>query len=417
MTTSHRSVRVVVTGMGLVTPIGNTVEENWQAILSGRSGIGPITRFNPKRFPTHFAGEVKNFDASKFLDGKELRRNDRYVHYAVAAADQALADAGLEPSELPHERTGVIIGSGMGGLESFEQNARILFERGPRRVSPFFVPLVIANIASGVLSIRYGTRGPNYATVSACATGAHAIGDGFDLIRLGHADVMIVGGAEATITEIGLAGFNAARALSTRNDEPERASRPFDAERDGFVMAEGAGVLVLERLEHAQARGARIWAEVLGIGMSSDAFHVTAPPEDGGGAARAMRNLLSQAQLSPQDVDYINAHATSTPQGDVAEAAAIKEVFGERAGSIPVSSTKSMTGHLLGAAGVVELAYTILALHHQILPPTINYQHPDPACDLDCVPNEPRPARIRVAISNAFGFGGTNASLAVARFE
>jgi 3-oxoacyl-[acyl-carrier-protein] synthase II len=403
--------------MGLVTPIGNTVEENWQAILAGRSGIGPITRFDPAPFATRFAGEVKNFDVTQFLDSKEVRRNDRYVHYAVAAADEALASAGFEASELPAERTGIIIGSGMGGLESFEVNTRALFERGPRRVSPYFVPLVIANIASGVLSIRYGTRGPNYSTVSACATGAHAIGDGLDLIRLGRVDVMIVGGAEAALTQIGLAGFNAARALSTRNDAPEQASRPFDAERDGFVMAEGAGVLVLERLEHARARGARIWAELLGIGMSSDAFHITAPPEDGGGAALALRNLLDEAQLSPSDVGYINAHATSTPQGDIAEVAAIKSVFGEHANALPISSTKSMTGHLLGAAGAVEAAYTILALHHQILPPTINYQHPDPACAVDCVPNEPRPATFRVAVSNAFGFGGTNAALAFSRFE
>lgn len=417
MVTSDASVRVVITGMGLVTPIGNTVEENWQAILAGRSGIGPITRFDPAPFATRFAGEVKNFDVTQFLDSKEVRRNDRYVHYAVAAADEALASAGFEASELPAERTGIIIGSGMGGLESFEVNTRALFERGPRRVSPYFVPLVIANIASGVLSIRYGTRGPNYSTVSACATGAHAIGDGLDLIRLGRVDVMIVGGAEAALTQIGLAGFNAARALSTRNDAPEQASRPFDAERDGFVMAEGAGVLVLERLEHARARGARIWAELLGIGMSSDAFHITAPPEDGGGAALALRNLLDEAQLSPSDVGYINAHATSTPQGDIAEVAAIKSVFGEHANALPISSTKSMTGHLLGAAGAVEAAYTILALHHQILPPTINYQHPDPACAVDCVPNEPRPATFRVAVSNAFGFGGTNAALAFSRFE
>ena len=417
MTASQTSNRVVVTGMGLLTPIGNTVEENWQAILAGRSGIGPITRFDPGPYATRFAGEIKNFDVSRFLDSKEVRRNDRYVHYAVAAADEALADAALEPSTLPLERTGIIIGSGMGGLESFEHNVRALFERGPRRVSPYFVPLVIANIASGVLSIRYGTRGPNYATVSACATGAHAIGDGFDLIRMGRADVMVVGGAEAALTEIGLAGFNAARALSTRNDAPEKASRPFDAERDGFVMAEGAGVLILESLEHARARGARIRAELLGIGMSSDAFHITAPPKDGAGAALALRSLLKEAGLQPGDVGYVNAHATSTPPGDVAEVAAIKAVFGDHANNLPVSSTKSITGHLLGAAGAVEAAYTVLALSHQILPPTINYEHPDPDCDVDCVPNEPRPATFRVAISNAFGFGGTNAAVAFQRFE
>lgn len=417
MRKSVQPVRVVVTGMGLVTPLGNTVEENWDAILGCRSGISLISRFDPSIFPTHIAGEVKNFDPAHYMDGKEIRRNDRYVHYAIAASDQALADAGLEPAAISSERSGVIIGSGMGGLESLEANARLLFERGPRKVSPYFVPLVIANIAAGVLSIRYGIRGPNYATVSACATGAHAIAAGCDQIRVGRADLMVVGGAEATITEIALAGFTAARALSTRNDAPEQACRPFDKERDGFVMSEGAGVLILEPLDRALARGARIWAEILGVGMSSDAFHITAPAEDGSGAALAMRNAVKEAGLEPTDIGYINAHATSTPLGDPAEVAAIKSVFGEHAKKLPVSSTKSQTGHLLGAAGAVETAYTILALYHQILPPTINYQHPDPRCDLDCVPNEPRPATFRYALSNAFGFGGTNASVAVARYE
>jgi len=416
MKTEARS-RVVITGIGLVTPLGLTIEENWQALMAGRSGIAPITRFDASHLPTQFAGEVKNFDPVEYMDVKEVRHYDRYLHLAVAAADKALADAGLQPKDLPHETTGILIGSGMGGMETFVENTLALRDKGPRRVSPFFVPAIISNMAPGLLTIRYGTRGPNYAITSACATGAHSLGESLEMIRRGTAEVMIAGGSEAAIIELGVAGFAAARALSRRNDEPQRASRPYDVDRDGFVMAEGAGVLILESAEHAQARSARIWAEIAGSGYSSDASHPTAPPADGAGAALAMRLALRDAGLRREDIGYINAHATSTPLGDRAEAAAIRSVFGEHTKNVAVSSTKSMTGHLLGAAGAVEAAYTALAIHHQRLPPTINLDQVEPECELNHVANTARAATLKYALSNAFGFGGTNAALVIGRYE
>jgi len=406
---------IVITGIGLITPLGITAEENWRALMEGRSGIDMIQRFDASSLPARFGGEVKNFDAANYMDAKEVRHYDRYTHFAVAAADAALADAGLKPEDLPKEKTGIVVGSGMGGVETFMDNARSLIEKGPRRVSPFFVPATITNIAAGFLSIRYGTHGVNYATVSACATGAHAIMDGLMLLRQGYMDVMIVGGSEAPITDISIAGFAAAKALSKNNENARTASRPFDIARDGFVMGEGAGILILERQDRAQARGARIWAKVCGAGSSSDAFHITTPPEDGKGAALAMRMALNDAGLQPQDIGYINAHATSTPLGDIAETSAIKSVLGEQVKNVAISSTKSMTGHLLGAAGAVEAAYTAMALYHQMLPPTINLETVDPKCDLNHVANKPRPAMMKYALSNGFGFGGTNAVLALGK--
>ena len=408
---------VVITGIGLITPMGLTPEENWRGLLAGHSGIDMIQRFDASALPTRFGGEVKNFDPSRYMDPKEVRHYDRYTHFAVAAADAALADAGLKPEDLPKEKTGIVVGSGMGGVETFMDNARSLVEKGPRRVSPFFVPATITNIAAGLLAIRYGTTGVNYATVSACATGAHAIMDGLMLIRQGHMDVMITGGSEAAMIDISIAGFAAAKALSKNNENARTASRPFDLARDGFVMGEGAGILILEREDRAQARGARIWAKICGAGSSSDAFHITTPPEDGKGAAQAMRIALHDAGLQPQDIGYINAHATSTPLGDIAETAAIKTVLGEHVSSVAVSSTKSMTGHLLGAAGAVEAAYTAMALYHQMLPPTINLDNIDPRCDLNHVANKSRPAAMNYALSNGFGFGGTNAVLALGKHE
>ncbi|MDZ7290758.1 MAG: beta-ketoacyl-ACP synthase II [candidate division KSB1 bacterium] len=408
---------IVITGIGLVTPLGLTIEENWRALMEGRSGIDHIQRFDASSLPVRFAGEVRHFDPNNYMDAKEARHYDRYTHFAVAAADAALADAGLKPTDLPAEKTGIIVGSGMGGLATFMENARHLIAKGPRRVSPFFVPATITNIAAGFLAIRYGTRGVNYATVSACATGAHAIMDGLFMLRQCLMEVMIVGGSEAAIIDIGIAAFAAAKALSRNNDHPKTASRPFDLARDGFVIGEGAGILVLERKDRALARGARIWAEVCGAGASSDAFHITTPPEDGKGAALAMKMALADAGLKPEDIGYINAHATSTPLGDKAEAAAVQSVFGEHVHHVAVSSTKSMTGHLLGAAGAVEAAYTAMALYYQMLPPTINLENPDPECHLDHVANQSRPASIRYALSNGFGFGGTNAVLALGRHE
>jgi 3-oxoacyl-[acyl-carrier-protein] synthase II len=409
--------RIAVTGIGLVTPLGLTIDENWHAVIEGRSGIGPITRFDASRLPTQFAGEVKGFDPSEYLDAKEVRHYDRYLHLAVAAADKAVADAGLKAEDLPRDATGILIGSGMGGMETFEENTLALHEKGPRRVSPFFVPAIIGNMASGVLAIRYGTRGPNYAIASACATGAHSIGEGVEMIRRGTVEVMIAGGSEAAVIALGIAGFAAAKALSRRNDEPQRASRPYDVDRDGFVIAEGAGVLILESVKRARARGARIWAELLGSGYSSDATHPTAPPPDGSGAALAMKMALRDAGLKPEQIGYINAHATSTPLGDRAEAAAIRSVFGDHTMNVAVSSTKSMTGHLLGAAGAVEAAYTALALHHQMLPPTINLDRVEPECELKHVIGKGRPEKFNYALSNAFGFGGTNATLVIGRYE
>lgn len=410
------NISVVITGIGLITPLGVTTEENWRGLLAGRSGIDMIQRFDASSLPARFGGEVKNFDAANYMDAKEVRHYDRYTHFAVAAADAALMDAGLKPGDLPKEKTGIVVGSGMGGVETFMDNARSLIEKGPRRVSPFFVPATITNIAAGLLSIRYGTHGVNYATVSACATGAHAIMDGLMLIRQGMMDVMIVGGSEAALTDISIAAFAAAKALSKNNENARTASRPFDLGRDGFVMGEGAGILILERQDRAQARGARIWAKVCGAGSSSDAFHITTPPEDGKGAALAMRMALNDAGLQPQQLGYINAHATSTPLGDIAETSAIKSVLGEHVNNVAVSSTKSMTGHLLGAAGAVEAAYTAMALYHQTLPPTINLDNVDPQCDLNHVANQSRPAKLQYALSNGFGFGGTNAVLALGKY-
>lgn len=401
----------------MVTPLGLSIDENWSALMAGRAGIGKITHFDASHLSTQIAGEVRNFHPDDYMDVKEVRHYDRYVHLAVAAADKALADAGLSAENLPHERTGLLIGSGMGGMETFVNNTRALIEKGARRVSPYFVPAVIANMASGFLTIRYGIQGPNYSIVSACATGAHSIGEGLEMIRKGIVDVMLVGGAEAAVIELGVAGFIAAKALSKRNDKPVEASRPFDMERDGFVMGEGAGVLVIESEEYARKRGARVWAELLGSGASSDAFHPTAPRTDGTGAAKAIRHAMVDAGLAKEDIGYINAHATSTVLGDRAEAAAIRHYFGEHSKNVAVSSTKSLTGHLLGAAGAVEAAYTALALHHQMLPPTINLHNIDPECELNHVANQPRQAKIQHAISNAFGFGGTNATLVLGRYE
>ncbi len=417
MLSSLQPKRVFITGMGLVTPLGLTIEENWAGLMAGKSGIDKITRFDASHLGTRIAGEVKDFDPAQHLDHKEVRHYDRYIHLAFGAADRALADAGLRAEQLPHDCTGVLVGSGMGGMETFVENTRQLLEKGARRVSPFFVPAVIGNMASGLLAIRYGARGPNYAIVSACATGAHCIGAGGDMIRRGIAEVMIVGGAEAAIIELGVAGFIAAKALSKRNDAPAEASRPFDRDRDGFVMGEGAGVLIIESEEHAKNRGARIWAELLGSGSSSDAYHPTAPSADGAGAALAMQNALADAKIPKEEIGYVNAHATSTLLGDRAEAAAMRKFFGEHIKSVAVSSTKSMTGHLLGAAGAVETAYAILALHHQTLPPTINLHHVDPECELNHVVNVPRPAAVRYALSNAFGFGGTNSAVVLGRYE
>lgn len=409
--------RVVVTGLGLLTPIGNSVDQNWNALVNGVSGIGPITRFDASNLPTRIAGEVKGFDPAQFMDAKDARRYDRFVQFALAAAAEAWQDAGLSLSGKDPDRFGVVMGSGIGGVGSIAETTRTLTEHGPRRVSPFFVPGAIINMAPGLLAIRYGLKGPNYGVVSACASAGHAIGDAFHIIKRDEADVMITGGAEAGITDLGVAGFCAARALSTRNDEPSKASRPFDRNRDGFVMGEGAGVLVLEELEHALSRGARIYAELVGVGASADAHHVTAPDPNGDGAARSMARALRSAGVQPEQVGYINAHATSTDAGDLAETVAIKRLFGDHAHRLAVSSTKSMTGHLLGAAAAIETAYTALALYRQVLPPTINLETPGEGCDLDYVPNHARPGQVEVAISNSLGFGGTNTTVVLRRWE
>ncbi len=417
MSQTHGEPRVLLTGIGLVTPLGLTIEENWSNLLAGKSGIDKITHFDAAHLSTFIAGEVRNFDPGQYMDHKEVRHYDRFVHMAIGAADKALANAGLTAESLPHDDTGIIVGSGMGGMETFVDNTRVLIEKGARRVSPFFVPATISNMASGLLTIRYGARGPSYSVVSACATGAHCIGIGIDMIRRGTAEVMIVGGSEAAIIELGVAGFIAVKALSKRNDAPQLASRPFDKDRDGFVLGEGAGVLVLESEAHARKRGARVWAEMMGSGSSSDAYHPTAPCADGTGAGLAMKTALRDARLDNEKIGYINAHATSTPLGDAAETAAIKSVFQEHTPNVAVSSTKSMTGHLLGAAGAVEAAYSALALYHQVLPPTINLENVDPECDLNHVANTPREAKLHYALSNAFGFGGTNAALVLGRYE
>ncbi|HOD65972.1 MAG TPA: beta-ketoacyl-ACP synthase II [candidate division Zixibacteria bacterium] len=406
--------RVVVTGMGVVSPNGNTLEAFWQSLLAGKSGAGRITRFDPEPFPTQIAAEVKDFNPELYLEKKEARRMDLSEQYAVAASDMALVDAGLKDGRLDPDRIGVVIGSGIGGISTFERQHSLMEETGgPAKVSPFFIPMMIIDMCAGLVSIRYGFRGPNYATVSACASSAHAIADAFRIIQRDEADVMVTGGAEATITRTALAGFCQAKALSVRNDEPERASRPFDAERDGFVMGEGAAILVLESLDHARARGVRIYAELLGAGMSGDAHHMTAPHPEGLGARRAMAMALRDAGLAPEQIDYVNTHGTATILGDTAETRAIKEVLGPRAYEIPCNSTKSMTGHLLGAAGALEVAACVLSLRDSVVHPTINIDTPDPECDLDYVREGKRAVTIRHALSNSFGFGGHNVSLVV----
>jgi 3-oxoacyl-[acyl-carrier-protein] synthase II len=403
--------RVVVTGLGCVSPIGNTVAESWDALIKGKSGIATITKFDATPFSTRFAGEVKGFDIEQYIPAKEARHMDTFIHYGMAAGMQAFRDSGLEVTEANAERIGVIVGSGIGGLPMIEETHTELLNRGPRRISPFFVPASIINMISGHLSIKYGLKGPNLAIVTACTTGLHCIGDAGRMIEYGDADVMIAGGAESTVSPLGLGGFASARALSSRNDDPSTASRPWDKDRDGFVLGEGAGVMVLEEYEHAKARGAKIYAELLGFGMSADAHHMTAPLEDGDGARRCMVSALKVAGVDPDQIDYVNAHGTSTPLGDVAETIAIKRALGERAAKVVVNSTKSMTGHLLGGAGGLESVFTVLAMHHQISPPTINIFNQDPACDLDYCANSAREMRINVAVKNSFGFGGTNGSL------
>ncbi|HET7340684.1 MAG TPA: beta-ketoacyl-ACP synthase II [Methylomirabilota bacterium] len=417
--------RVVITGLGALTPVGNSADEFWSSLKQGRSGIGPITKFDAFekdaggqfRYVTRIAGEVRNFDELKYVDKKDARRLDPYLKYAIATSVMAVEDAALDPAKVDGTRFGVLIGSGIGGISTLLEGEEIRKTKGPDRVSPFIIPMLIVNMAAGLVSMRFGAKGPNSAVVTACATGNHAIGDAFKIIERGDADVMIAGGAEAIIVPITIAGFCSMKAMSTRNDEPEKASRPFDAGRDGFVCGEGAGIVVLEALEHAVRRDARIYAELVGYGMTGDAHHMTAPDPEGDGATRAMQLALADAGIEPPAVGYINAHGTSTPYNDKFETIAIKRVFGEHARRLAVSSTKSMTGHLLGAAGGIEAIATTLALHHGLLPPTINYETPDPECDLDYVPNQARKVDVEYALSNAFGFGGTNATLAFRRYR
>jgi 3-oxoacyl-[acyl-carrier-protein] synthase II len=407
---------VVVTGVGLLTPLGLGTEATWEAIRAGKSGIGRITQFDASAFSCQIAGEVKGFDPANYIERKEIKKMGRFIQFAIAAAEWALKSSELQVTPENAERVGVYIGSGIGGFEVIEREHRTLLEHGPRRISPFFIPATIVNLASGQVSMRSGAQGPNSATATACTTSAHSIGDSFRIIARGDADAMICGGTEACITPMGIGGFAAMRALSTRNHEPERASRPWDRDRDGFVVGEGAGILVLEEIESARQRRAPILAEIVGYGMSGDAFHVTAPPDDGGGAFRVMRSALGDAGIGPSQVDYINAHGTSTEVGDRAETVAIKRAFGEHARTLAVSSTKSMTGHLLGGAGGLEAGITVLAIRDQVAPPTINYENPDPLCDLDYVPNHARPMKIDYALSNSFGFGGTNGCLIFKRY-
>ena len=409
--------RVVVTGIGLITPLGTGTDKNWQALLRGESGIAPLTRFDVSRYATRFGGEVRDFDPLVFIDRKEVRKMDLFIRFAMAAAVLAVEDSGLPPGDLQSDRAGTYVGSGIGGLGAIEENFRVLLEKGPDRVSPFFLIQTIINEGSGQISIRFGAKGPNCANATACSTGTHAVGDSFRMIARGDVDIMIAGGAEAPLTPLSLAGFSSIKALSERNDEPAKASRPFDARRDGFVMGEGAGIIILEELGRALRRDARIYAEIIGYGLTSDAYHVAAPSPDGDGAIRVMRRAMEDAGVRPDEIQYINAHGTSTPFNDKTETLAIKTVFGGHARRLGVNSTKSMTGHLLGAAGGVEAGITALSLLHQIMPPTINYEFPDPDCDLDYVPNKARPAEIVHALSNSFGFGGTNGALVFKRFE
>lgn len=405
--------RVVVTGMGGVTPLGNNIEDTWQALLAGRSGAGPVTRFDVSEYTTKIAAEIKDLDASKFIDKKELRRMDLANQYAIIASEEAIRHSLLDLDKVDLDACGVIIGSGIGGISTFEQQHARLLKGGPSKVSPFFIPMMITDMCAGLVSIRFNFRGPNYATVSACASSAHAISDAFKIIQRGQADVMIAGGAEATITPVSMAGFCQARAMSTRNDDPAAASRPFDKERDGFVMGEGAGILILESYELAEARGARMFAEILGTGMTGDAHHITAPHPEGHGARRAMEAALKDAQLRPEQIDYVNTHGTATGLGDIAETKAIKDVLGKRAYEIPCNSTKSMSGHLLGSAGAIEAIATIRSIDESVVHPTINLDHPDPDCDLDYVPQKKREVSINYALSNSFGFGGHNVTLAI----
>jgi 3-oxoacyl-[acyl-carrier-protein] synthase II len=409
--------RVVVTGVGLVTPLGVGIENVWQSIINGESGIGPITRFDITHHDTKFAGEVKGFKAEEYVSPKEVKRMDLFIQYALAATATAMADAGIDMDKEDAERVGVVVGTGLGGLPTLERYHTVLLERGPGRISPFFIPMLIANEAPGHIAIQYGAKGPNLCIVTACATGSHCIGESLRIIQYGDADVIIAGGTEANLTPLTVGGFNAMKALSTRNDAPRKASRPFDKDRDGFVVAEGSGIVILEELEHARKRGARIYAELVGYGYNGDAYHITAPCPDGDGFKRCIRMALRDAAMDPAEVDYINAHGTSTDLNDYTETLAIKEVFGEHARSMPVSSTKSMTGHLLGAAGAVEAVFSVLTIRDGICPPTINYDTPDPECDLDYVPNEARKHDVRVALSNSFGFGGTNCTLIFRRME
>jgi 3-oxoacyl-[acyl-carrier-protein] synthase II len=408
--------RVVVTGLGLVSSLGIGTEANWKSLAAGCSGIGRITRFDTTGFSTQIAGEVRGFDPLQFIEKRDVKKMDAFIHYAIAASQFAMDDAGITVTPEFAPRVGVFLASGIGGFSTIEREHKAFLDGGPRKISPFFIPSAIINLAAGQVSIRFGAKGPNSATCTACSASAHAIGDAYEIIRRSDADVMIAGGSEAAITPMGVGGFGALRALSTRNDEPAKASRPFDKDRDGFVVGEGAGVLILEELGRAQKRGAKIYAELVGYGMSADAYHITAPSEDGDGPFRVMGRAIETAGLTPRDIDYINAHGTSTPHGDKVETIAIKRCFGDAANRVAVSSTKSMTGHLLGAAGGLEAGITVLAIHHQTAPPTINLDHPDGECDLDYVPNAARPMKIDYALSNSFGFGGTNAALLFKRF-
>jgi 3-oxoacyl-[acyl-carrier-protein] synthase II len=409
--------RVVVTGVGLVTALGTSTEETWKSLCEGRSGVTAISRFDTTQFSTRIAAEVKNFDPLNYFEKKDVKKMDSFIHYAVAAAEAAMKQAGLTITPELSERTGVFIGSGIGGFAIIEREHQAFLEGGPRKISPFFIPSSIINLAAGQVSIRLGARGPNSAPCTACSSGAHAVGDAFRVISRGDADVMVAGGSESAVTPMGVGGFAAMRALSTRNEEPQRASRPFDKDRDGFVVGEGAGIVILEALEIAKKRGAQIVAELIGYGMSGDAYHITLPPDDGHGAHRVMLNAITDAGIKPEQVDYINAHGTSTPPNDRIETMAIKRLFGEHARKLAISSTKSMIGHLLGAAGAVEAGITSLVVSRGVMPPTINYEIPDPDCDLDYVPNKARKSEVRYALSNSFGFGGTNASLLFKRFE
>jgi 3-oxoacyl-[acyl-carrier-protein] synthase II len=409
--------RVVVTGVGLVSPLGVGTAENWQALLEGKSGIGPITRFDASEYPTRIAGEVKGFDPLNYVDKKDVKKSDAFIHYALGATHFAMEDSGLVIDESNADRVGVVIGSGIGGLPLIEQMHHTLIERGPNRVSPFFIPGLIVNMAAGQVSIRYNARGPNTSPATACTTGLHAVGDAFRLIQMGEADAMIAGGTEAVITPLAVAGFCAMRAMSHRNDEPEKASRPWDEGRDGFIISEGSGIVIMEELEQARRRGAPVYAEVVGYGMSADAYHISAPHPEGHGAVRVMRAALKDADLEPEKIGYINAHGTSTPLGDLSEVRAVKTVFGEHAYKLAMSSTKSATGHLLGAAGGLETGILALAVKHQTLPPTLNLDEPGEGCDLDFVPHKPRQVELEYALTNSFGFGGTNGAVIMKRFE